>query len=39
MRDLTGGTLAHWSWERLRCLRDELGLDVSKPTDKSGEAS
>lgn len=40
MRTLAGeAQLAHWSWERLRRLRDELDIDVSKPTDKSGEAS
>jgi hypothetical protein len=40
MRNLAGETrLAHWSWERLRRLRDELSIDVTEPADQSGEAS
>lgn len=31
--------LAHWSRERLRRLRNELGIDAGAPADQSGEAS
>ncbi|MFB4280820.1 hypothetical protein ACBJ59_36410 [Nonomuraea sp. MTCD27] len=38
MRALAGERrLAHWSPERLRRLRDELGIDLPEPTDQPGE--
>lgn len=38
MRNLAGETrLAHWSWERLRRLRNELSIDLPEPADQSGE--
>lgn len=40
MRALANASqLRHWSWERLRRLRDELNIDVNEPADQSGEAS
>jgi hypothetical protein len=38
VRTLAGETqLAHWSWERLRRLRDELNINVNEPVDQAGE--
>ncbi|TYB69692.1 hypothetical protein FXF51_05895 [Nonomuraea sp. PA05] len=38
MQELVGATqLRHWSYERLRRLRDELGIDADEPADQSGE--
>jgi hypothetical protein len=40
LRILAGETqLAHWPWERLRRLRDELNINVSEPAEQSGEVS
>ena len=40
MRALASETrLAHWPWERLRRLRDELSIDVNEPAAKAEEAS
>ncbi|MEV0382348.1 hypothetical protein [Nonomuraea sp. NPDC050643] len=36
---LNHSALRHWSRERLRRLRDELGIDANEPADQSGEAS
>jgi hypothetical protein len=37
---LAGGpAMAHWPWERLRRLRDELGIDSTELADESGVAS
>ena len=40
MRDLAGeAALAHWSRERLRRLRDELGIAANEAADETEEAS
>ncbi|MEV0831462.1 MULTISPECIES: hypothetical protein [Streptosporangiaceae] len=36
---LQHGTLRHWSRERLRRLRDELGIDAGAPADRGGSNS